>query len=275
MITSKEFLTSDGIRLGNKLMMYMAINGIALKNNTIAVFPNWEYWKFFKEPPMLLNLYPKNKITEPGFNFYTDFFNNQSDLIKSENVEIGWIWGQSELYWKENKKEILELMQFTPELISQVKEKYKECLSKDVLCISVRLGDFKGHNNYIQLDKDYYLNCLNNYFPDYKGNILILSDDIETCKQWFTGTNFYYAEPNNTHLIDKINYFNNAIEQLVLGSLCKDFILSPSTFSWVIAYLGNNPDKQVIRPKHCFRGSLAKEHDDNIHYPTEWIKSIY
>ena len=63
----------------------------------------------------------------------------------------------------------------------------------------------------------------------------------------------------------------SAIEQLVLGSKCDDFVISNSTFSWWTAWLGEKENSKVIRPLKNFRGDFAKKKIDIDYFPERWI----
>ena len=64
----------------------------------------------------------------------------------------------------------------------------------------------------------------------------------------------------------------NAIEQLAFGSMSKDIVISNSTFSWWLAWLGEKKKSLIIRPEKNFRGDFAGRNDDKDYFPERWIQ---
>ena len=59
---------------------------------------------------------------------------------------------------------------------------------------------------------------------------------------------------------------------MAVGSLCDDFIISNSTFSWWMAYLGQSKDKKIYAPDPWF-GPALKHIDTEGYYP-EGVEKI-
>jgi hypothetical protein len=57
-----------------------------------------------------------------------------------------------------------------------------------------------------------------------------------------------------------------------LGSLCDDYIIGNSTFSWWTAWLGEKKESKVVRPFSNFDGLKSKELDDKDYFPERWIR---
>ena len=76
-----------------------------------------------------------------------------------------------------------------------------------------------------------------------------MTDDIDWCKEIFTGDNFIFNDTVPENLIK--GHFD-----LAVGSLCDDFIISNSTFSWWMSYLGQNKDKKIYAPDPWFGSAL-------------------
>ena len=110
---------------------------------------------------------------------------------------------------------------------------------KPTIAISIRRGDYVGNPNYRLLPITYYILAMFENFPNWRDhNIVIFSDDIPYCKvHWDCIPNVYFSENNSD------------IEDLCLMTLCDDFIIANSSFSWWGAYLG---EKEGSRCAICF-----------------------
>ena len=85
----------------------------------------------------------------------------------------------------------------------------------------------------------------------------IFSNDFTNLKNIFKGDEYFFIDQNI-----KLE----PIYDFYLMTLCKHFIVSPSTFSWWAAWLSNNNSKICIRPPKNVKMSLNK---DII--PDDWI----
>jgi hypothetical protein len=237
---------------GNHLFQIASTIGIATKNGHKFAFPKWKYASYFS---FVLPLYDKNRtyqlLKEPGYHY------SEIKLVKGNYDLNGWF--QSEKYF--DIEAVKSCFEFQSEIIDKVKEEYKNVLSKKNILISVRRGDFVNHPYYFQLDYRYYfLGAIKN-FPDWKErNLIFTSDDISYCKKHFKFL-------SNAIFVEKLNI----IEQLALGSLCDDYVISNSTFSWWLAWLGEKGSTSIIRPVQNFRGKFRVENDDKDYFPERWI----
>lgn len=239
-------------RLGNQFFQIASTAGIARKNNHSFFFPTWEYEKYFeydfphgKPGPDFI------KLKEKQFPFY-DW------EIGSENYDLdGWL--QTERYFDPvlTKK----IFSFEPNFEREILQKEKELFNRQTILISVRRGDFVHSNLFFQVPFKYYLLALITYFPGWQQkNLIFASDDIKYCKALFGHLeNAFFLEDQTP------------MEQLVIGTHCDDFIISNSTFSWWIAWLGEKPKSKVICPVKNFRGRPSQP-DDRDFYPERWIK---
>ncbi len=240
-------------RLGNQLFQIASTIGIAEKMGTearLAVFPEWRYDKYFKHSLPKGAISNAIKVTEKEYYFHPEFL----ELDPKNNYDLfGYL--QSEKYWKDSKDKVLQQLEFDDTLKATIYKLYKTALEKPHVAISIRRGDFVNNPNYFQLPITYYLNAYVSHFgAEY--NVIIFSDDIKYCKAHFRAIpNVYYADLND-------------IEQLCLMSMCKNHIISNSTFSWWGAYLSQS--KNVFRPEKNFAGELAKINSERDYWPEEW-----
>jgi hypothetical protein len=189
--------------------------------------------------------------TEPNFN-YTEIPD-----IKSDVKLIGYF--QSEKYFINYRKEILELFNIDNESKKFINEKYSKILNLDNCSLHVRRGDFINLQNYHVLQTvDYYKKSI-----EIMGNdkfYVIFSDDIKWCKE---NLNFI---KNKIFISGNHDYID-----LYLMSLCKNNIMANSTFSWWGAWMNNNPNKKVIIPSKWFGNSNSHLNTVDL-YCNDWIK---
>ena len=241
--------------LGNQFFQIAATIGFAIDNNFEYGFLPWQYQKYFKNKLPVIDALPTNieVIQEKQYHHYGWDFNKETNHYDV----VGWL--QSEKYFNIPKTKYY--FEFEADLIESIKEKYAEAFAQKTILISIRRGDFVNHPDYLQLSIQYYLNALVQFFPDWQSrNIIVLSDDINYCK-------FHFSFLENAFFGDHLN----AIEQLCLGSLCDDFIISNSTFSWWSAWLGEKESSKIIRPHQNFDGNKRLESDDKDYFPERWI----
>ena len=167
---------------------------------------------------------------------------------------------QSEKYFKKNKKELQELFHLDYTKILFFLESLPK--NKDITSIHIRRGDylkFPGIHDICSLE--YYKNAMEVIGDN---NFIIVSDDMDWCRENIKGKNIYYSP------------FTDEIEDLLLISSCKNKIIANSSFSWWGAYLDGdnylNSDitSKVIAPKKWFGVSGPQEQNDII--PSSWIK---
>jgi hypothetical protein len=236
--------------LGNQLFQIASTIGIAIKNNHEFCFPKWSYnASFTKSLPLLQNL---EWIAFKEKQFYYDAIQ-----LDSENYDLeGWF--QTEKYFDIDS--VKGYFQFEDGLISNLKSKYKKAFARKTILISIRRGDFVDHPDYFQLPIQYYIQALISNFPDWRNStLIILSDDIQYCK-------YHFSFLDNALFVDQLS----AIEQLALSSMCDDFIISNSTFSWWCAWLGEKVNSKVVRPLHYFTESKRKKDNDKDYFPERW-----
>lgn len=236
--------------LGNQLFQIASTMGVAIKNKQEFSFPKWSYAHFFEKPLLISKDIEWIVFKEKQF-----YYDNIEFDVNNYDLE-GWF--QSEKYFDINS--VKSQFQFKNDLLESLKIKYKEAFAKKTILISIRRGDFVDHPDYFQLPIQYYIQALIANFPDWdKSSLILLSDDIEYCK-------FHFSFLNNVFFANDLS----AIEQLALSSMCDDFIISNSTFSWWCAWLGEKKNSKVIRPLHYFTESKRKIDDDKDYFPERW-----
>ena len=249
-------------QFGNQMFQYAATKGIASKLNTSFMIP--DHREIFDDGignryTILLHdvfnldgqrgiLQTQNYIQEENFCFEEKFFN----ISPSTNVCL-WGFFQTEKYFKHIEKQIRKDFTFKDEIKDECDDLIKQFTNP--IALHIRRGDFVWNNkNHPPLSLDYYKSALELFDSDRE--VIIFSDDTEWCKEQelFVDDRFAVAEGGDQFY------------DMCLMSMCDDFIIANSTFSWWGAWLGNRG--KVIAPKKWFGETLG--HDTKDLYCKGW-----
>ncbi|MES3032182.1 MAG: alpha-1,2-fucosyltransferase [Patescibacteria group bacterium] len=187
-------------------------------------------------------------------------FNNKA-LQFGPNTYLEGFW-QSEKYFL-NIASTIRKDFFLKKPISEATKKIQDDIKNtNSICVHLRRahggGDF--HSKY---DITYYEKGIN-YIAEKKKieKIYVFSDDIEWCKE-----NIKFNIP--TVFVGSDSAGVKGEGHLYLMSLCQNFVISNSTFSWWGAWLSDYASKIVVCPKQWF-GDASIDTSDLI--PNEWVK---
>jgi len=254
--------------LGNMLFQIAACKSFSIKRNMDCSFPNFdnhinylnndkeynsklfyaeEYKKFLNlnisHPNVYINTY------EYPFN-YTDF------IPQENNFGVNGFF-QTEKYFNNFRKEIIEFIKPNQEIEDYIFSKYNSYLTNASLSLHIRRGDYlKFPNHHPVQSLEYYMKCMGECKYD---NLLIFSDDINWCKNNIKLKNILFIENEKDYI------------ELFLMSKCNINIISNSSFSWWGAWLNDNEDKKVYAPKNWFGKELSHIDISDI-VPEKWIK---
>ena len=183
---------------------------------------------------------------------------------KKQNLYLDGLW-QSEKYFKEYRKEILEVFNFKK--IKENKKNYdfiKKINFDKSICLNVRRTDFINNPEHNVVSIDYYRKAILK-IVDVIGNnidIYIFSDDLDWCKQ---NLNFL----KNKHFIEHDLAGKKFYNYLYLMSKFKNFIIPNSSFAWWAAWLSQQENKTIVVPEN-WSGLVNQKFIDII--PSDWIK---
>lgn len=239
--------------LGNQLFQIASTIGIAEKNNQEYCFPFWDYADYFEfNFNTCSNIDDWISIRENKFNYY-------NWEVAHENYDLnGWL--QTESYFSNSN--IKNVFKFKTEFEENLLEKQKHLFTQKTILVTVRRGDFVNNPNFFQLTYKYYLTALLTHFENLNQyNIIFASDNINYCKNHFSFL-------PNAYFLENLS----PIEQMCLGSKFDNYIISNSTFSWWMAWLGEKKNSKIIRPIHVFDGEYLKDYNESDFYPNRWIQ---
>lgn len=251
-------------RLGNQMFQYATLKSIADNHGYEFTIPEsnfkdkWSDHQLFNAFKMT-NLKNRGRVNdrylkERQFNFDQDIFDNCPD-----NVSL-YGYFQTERYFSNISESIKEDFTFYDEVLENCEEVMDGM--KDSISLHVRRTDYvEKSEDHPPCSIDYYKEALN-YFDENR-QVIIFTDDIEWCKKQeiFSSDRFMISETENN------------VYDLCLMTMCKDYIIANSSFSWWGAWLSKNSNPQVISPKKWFgtTGYTSNNNTEDI-VPDRWIK---
>jgi len=211
--------------------------------------------KFSKRKNFLIEECNSKKETE---------FSNKYLTQRYRNVTFMEGYFQSEKYFINYKNNIIQEFTFKTEIKKNNLELQKMILNTNSILVHVRQHAFTEtpkkqikEKNLLRSDQhtreniDHNLKAIK-YFKTKIDNakFFIFSNDFKNLKNIFNGDEYYF--------VDK-NIKLEPIHDFYLMTLCKHFIVSPSTFSWWAAWLSKNENKICIRPPENMTMSLNRD----------------
>ena len=211
--------------------------------------------KFSKTKNFLIEDRNNKKETEFSNNYLK---RNYKDVVILEG------YFQSEKYFIDYKNNILQEFSFKDQIKTHNLELQKMILSSNSILVHIRQHAFsetqkkqtKGENllksdRHTRENIDHNLKAIK-YFKTKINNakFFVFSNDFKNLKNIFIGDEYYF--------VDK-NIKLEPIHDFYLMTLCKHFIVSPSTFSWWAAWLSKNENKICIRPPENMTMSLNRD----------------
>ena len=140
---------------------------------------------------------------------------------------------------------------------AQIAQQIKNC---NAVSIHVRRNDYLNVPMYKIQDGNYYVSAVEFVKQNVENPVFFcFSDDIEWCKNTFKDCNMVFVDWNSG---------TDSYRDMQLMSMCKHNIVANSTFSVWAAWLNNNPQKIVIRPKEYFNDGYVER---DFAWPCEWI----
>lgn len=251
-------------RLGNQMYQYAALRGIAAKHGYEFTIPEsnfkdeWNDHQLF-DAFTLPHLKNRGKV---GDKFLQErCFNYDAELAERcpDDVSLHGYF-QTERYFSHIADSIKEDFTFKKDVIANCEEVMGPI--DEPISLHVRRTDYvEKSQDHPPCSLEYYKNALKKF--DSKRTVIIFTDDINWCKSQdiFKPDRFLISETQNN------------IYDLCMMTMCSDYIIANSSFSWWGAWLSKNPTPQVIAPKRWFgeTGYTANHNTEDI-IPERWIK---
>jgi len=251
-------------RLGNQMFEFAALRGIAAKHGYDWCIPadgsrtaNYGIHHPFKLKHLKhIGEVPYPTKDEAHFHFDEELFAMCPDHVSLQG------YFQTEKYFKHIADEIREDFTFKDEILNPCKEMISGV--ENPIALHVRRTDYVSNSaNHPPCTLEYYEAALKHF--DDNRNVIVFSDDPAWCQEQelFSNDRFMISE-NDDNRVD-----------LCLMSLCNDFIIANSSYSWWGAWLSSNKNKKVIAPNRWFgENGYTKDHDTKDLIPNDWTRII-
>lgn len=257
-------------QLGNNLFQIATVCAHAWDHGAEPYFPdlakkktegmptNYQHVLFrcnANNPPKHPQFYWKQPI-ESNFSYYK--------IPYHPNMKITGVF-QTEKLFAHHRGKLLKLFAPSQEISNYIKLNYGHLLDQPNT-VGVQVRWFGGQNDvpwwYILAQYGYdFFNKAMARFP--KNSLFIVSTNNlkfakENIPKW----------PQNVVFLENEPYY---IEFFIL-SMCKNNIISNSTFGWWAAWLNQNPKKKVIAPFHWINTDWQKRMPAEDIWPDKWIR---
>jgi hypothetical protein len=260
--------------LGNQIFMIFAAFSYAIDNNfnmniyshkdkhlVYSTRCNSVYWNNILDSFTIIdNNESLQTYTEPEYKY------NKIPIVNTSFNIIGYY--QSYKYFAHNYDKIIQHMKLDNKQ-NEIKKEFQYLFKKKTIAIHFRIGDYKScEYNHNILKESYYSKALNHFKNIYDYDILYFceKEDNEHVNNIINNLNI-----DGTYNFIKIDDNIPDWKQLLIMSLCDDFIIANSSFSWFGAYFSKNVEKKVLYPSRWF-GENLKNNDTSDVCPPEWIK---
>jgi hypothetical protein len=240
--------------LGNQLFQAAQALAQSWRYNRPAVFVRWSHTpgQGNSADKYTGNMFRKLKFIGSNSHFSTvreqSFCYNQTKPVENDDTMFDGYF-QSSKYWEGYEDRIREIFEPPKEVVEAFYQKYPQLSQPNTLCLHVRRSEYlKLSNIHPVVTKDYLekgLKAIGEY-----STVFIFSDDPEWVRE---NLNL----PNSIFVSEDRDY-----KELWLMSLCQNYLISNSTFSWWGSYLNKNKEKKVVVPSVWFGPNGPQDYQD-------------
>jgi len=245
--------------LGNQMFQWAATYSAAKKYSTDYFF-DLSYFRKEKSKSTRWNLqitkFQNVDVSESIAPCHLPIREDRGNFGEIENNTFLSGYWQSEKYFLDCSDEIRSKFHFDRNTIKYVMKKYPD-IRGNSLSIHVRRGDYLWLQEIHPVLTVEYFKRAYDMIGDATSSVFIFSDDISWCEE-------------NLKFDNAIFVNEDLMTDLCMISLCKNNIVSNSSYSWWGAWLNTNPEKKVIAPK-TWLGRKSNYNQEHI-VPSNWIQ---
>lgn len=244
MINKDYIMPGIAGRIGNNLFMIAHAYAKGLEYNKQVVLPRKHI--DYNDEKFSTNIFAKLEYIEDYD--HSGIWNPVVPLDTNHTLYSGYF--QSEKYFEKYSENIKSLFGPTFEFHKKIQKEIPQIFNSTTTVINVRRGDYLMFpENHPIITIEYINHCVEIIENPKQSTIIndenpkqyiVASDDIPWCKE-------NIKIPGTIFLEDYKSY-----EQMWILSMCKNFIISNSSFSWWAAYLSRAKDKIVLAPETWF-----------------------
>lgn len=273
-------------RLGNQLFIYAAARAISIKQGRKMIYSDYDYtlwhnesrlncFKLSKDASYQKHIVQTRKQKIGNFIYKLLIHNKDVNQVAEMEKRYQWIFRafdlfmcqegyiqptdfscdnlfifgyfQCDKFFKPYEDAIRKELEFKTEMFSEDTRKLGNDISAShsAVCVHIRRGDYLNDPVFNVCNIEYYYRAIekmSSLVPD--ADYYVFSDNIEEVKSLFgkySNLHFTYIDAKYTDQ-----------ESMYLGTCCKHFIMTNSSYSWWMQYLSTNPNKHVIAPSRWF-----------------------
>ncbi len=259
-------------KLGNHLFQFAFGLATSKKLKTDFIFNTDELEKYFElrqyNNPILKKIRMVRYMFSLKFDKYTLVDLNKDvlpatilNMVKNNTIIYGYF--QSAQFFGGYENLVRQAFKLKHVHLNQYMAKFKHLFTKEVICIGVRLSEYKDwhiheiDNNTPEIGIDFYKNALSLIDDIESKTLIFVSEDITTVKQLLPYPNAVYMD--------------TVMDCFISLLLADKLIISNSSFLWWGAWLNNKPNKVVYAPKYWLGHKVNRAYPQNI-IPPDWIE---
>jgi hypothetical protein len=261
-------------RLGNQMFQFASTLGVAEKRKSNALFPVSNCYTVRNNGPIdpktrmmtqvkcdLMDCFdipseyfvPLEKINPKGMYQESNMKFDPAVFDLPEDCDL-FGYFQTEKYFSHMRGKLLDIFKFRWEFEKiatdyWIREVVPFSGESEIVSIHVRRGDYTLYpDHHPTCSKEYYDLAISSFGENSK--FLVFSDDIEWCKNNFSGERFHFADTGSPY------------SDLKLMTMCRHHVNANSSFSWWGSWLNTKDGKRVVCPSRWFGPAIPKDVSD-------------